>query len=83
MAVVCWSSPCKKLPPAESLRYYNMDSEADDFYAGGTGVTSGGLKHFPQLWWDCFFCCFLYVFFPFYHLCSHHYSEQRLQPSPL
>ncbi|KAK9843640.1 hypothetical protein WJX81_000756 [Elliptochloris bilobata] len=48
--LAAYASPCRALPPAAQLQFYEMGTSDQDIFAGVHATDSRGLKHFPRLW---------------------------------
>lgn len=48
--VVCYASPCQKLPPRTQLQFFELGGGDQDIFAGVDDTDARGLKHFPRLW---------------------------------
>ena len=49
--LICYASPCAKLPPKAQLQYFELGGDDQDIFAGVDDTDARGLKHFPRLWW--------------------------------
>ena len=48
--LICYASPCAKLPPKAQLQYFELGGDDQDIFAGVDDTDARGLKHFPRLW---------------------------------